>query len=102
MYCMSPPPDELPYTNSLFLIESMFDLFKKKQKKNLPELTDIDNLPLKVGDHVMSQRYDLGECELLLEEEEYFYRSLETDKRVSWLRMIDAATERQKVKKIFL
>jgi len=78
----------------------MFGLFKKKKSKDLPELTDIDNVPLMPGDHVMSQRYDLGECELYLEEGEYFYRSVETDKRVSWLKMIDAATERQKVKKI--
>ena len=78
----------------------MKGLFKKKKRRELPKLMDIDNVPLSLGDHVLSQRYDLGECELILEEDDYVYRSLETNERVTWLKMIDASTERQKVRKI--
>ena len=78
----------------------MLDLFNRKKKKPLPQLVDIDNNPLLPGDRVMTQRYDLGECELLLEEDICYYRSLKTGERVIWVKMIDASTERQKVKKV--
>ena len=56
----------------------MFGLFKKKKKL---ELFDLD-----------------GECRLIKTEEGFEYESLADGRRVSWLRMIDAATERQKVR----
>ena len=45
-----------------------------------------------------SLRYHLGACKIILENEMYYYESLESGERVSWTRMIDAATEKQKVK----
>ena len=80
----------------------MFNLFKKKRKQepDLPELVDLNNLPLHEGDEVESLRYDLGHCRLILSEGSYVYESLSSGERVSWLKMIDAATENQKVKKI--
>lgn len=74
----------------------MFGLFKKKEKEI--KLTDLDGNRLKDGDIVVSLRYDLGECRLVKTENGYEYQSLSTDEKVSWLKMIDAATECQKVK----
>jgi len=80
----------------------LFNLFKKKSgdKKKLPPLADLDNNLLKEGDIVLSHRYDLGECKIINSENGIEYESLSTGERVSWLRMIDAATEKQKVNKI--
>lgn len=81
----------------------MFNLFKKKDKpgKPKPKLEDINHQPLKVGDKVESLRYDLGLCELQLDDnDQIVYFSLINGKKVSWLKMIDAATECQKVKKV--
>lgn len=79
----------------------MFSIFKKKEKKPaLPQLADINNEPLTEGDHVEALRYELGECELILEDKTYFYISKSTGKKVSYLKMIDASTENQKVKKL--
>lgn len=79
----------------------MFGIFKKKDKKpQLPQLNDLNNKPLAVGDLVEALRYDLGKCKLLLEGNMFYYQSLETNKKVSWLKMIDASTDCQKVKKI--
>ena len=81
-------------------IESMFGLFKKSNKEKLPPLSDLDDNPLQPGDIVMSLRYDLGKCEIVEEDGEFFYQSLETEKKVHWLKMVDAASENQKVKKV--
>jgi len=79
----------------------MLNLFKKKPKEpSLPQLLDINSNPIKPGDKVEALRYDLGECELIAEEDSYFYISYSTNKKVSWLKMIDATTENQKVKKL--
>ncbi len=78
----------------------MFGLFKKNKKEKLPQLTDIENNPLFVGDLVDVLRYELGKCKLVVVEESYFYESLKSGEQVSWLKMIDASTDRQKVKKI--
>jgi len=80
----------------------MFQLFKKNSsaKKKQPKLADLDGNPLKEGDVVESLRYELGKCRILLSEEGYIYESLDTGKRVSWAKMIDATTENQKVRKI--
>ncbi len=80
----------------------MFQLFKKnsKRKKGQPKLADLDGNPLKEGDVVESLRYEMGKSRIILSEEGYIYESLETGKRVSWAKMIDATTENQKVRKI--
>ena len=74
----------------------MFGLLKKKKKEI--SLSDLDGNRLKDGDIVLSLRYDLGECKLMKTEDGYEYQSLATEEKVSWLKMIDAATEYQKVK----
>ena len=78
----------------------MFGLFKKSKKIKLPPLSDIDDNPLKAGDIVMSLRYDLGKCEIIFEEGDFFYQSLVNEEKVHWLKMVDASTENQKVKKV--
>ncbi len=78
----------------------MFGWFKKKDKKEkLPQLLDLNNTPLQEGDIVDALRYELGKCRLLLVDEEYIYESIDTGEQVSWLKMIDASTDNQKVKK---
>ena len=78
----------------------MFGLFKKQEKQKQPNLSDLDDKPLQPGDLVMSLRYDLGKCKIVEEDGAYFYQSLESGEKVSWLKMIDAATENQKVRKL--
>jgi len=80
----------------------LFSFFKKKSRENkkLPRLADLNDNPLKEGDIVISHRYELGECKILNTENGIEYESISSGKRVSWLRMIDAATEKQKVNKV--
>ncbi len=82
----------------------MFNFFKGKKengkKPAMPDLVDINDNPIKEGDKVESLRYELGESELIVENGHYYYQSLSSGKKVSWLRMVDAITEKQKVKKI--
>jgi hypothetical protein len=78
----------------------MFGFFKRSKKEKLPELADLDDNQLKPGDIVVSFRYDLGKCEIVEEDGNYFYQSLESDTRVHWLKMVDASTEKQKVRKV--
>lgn len=76
----------------------MFGLFKKKPKeKPLPKLLDLNNNPIVEGAVVKSLRYELGECIVELEGQEYFYVSRKSGERVSYTRMVDAITENQKV-----
>jgi hypothetical protein len=76
----------------------MFGLFKKKPKeKQPPKLLDLNGNPIVEGSIVTSLRYDLGDCKVELEELEYFYVSIEKGERVSYVRMVDAITENQKV-----
>ncbi len=63
-------------------------------------LSDLDGNQLQTGDQVFSFRYDLGECIIVESENGVQYESLASGEKVSWVKMIDAATERQKVKKI--
>ena len=77
----------------------MFGLFKKKKKELI--LFDLEGNPLAEGDLVLSLRYEMGECKLVKTEQGFEYQSLESDTRMSWVKMIDAATERQKVRKKF-
>ncbi len=79
----------------------MLNLFKKKpKKKEPPELMDLDGHPLMEGDEVIAQRYDLGKCKVALEGLQYFYVSDDPENKVSYIKMIDAITGRQKVKKV--
>lgn len=80
--------------------KSQKDQSKKKEDVNKPILADLEQNPLQVGDIVEALRYDLGRSKLIEGPTGYEYESLETGIRVSWLRMIDAATQLQKVKKI--
>ncbi|MFP3861240.1 MAG: hypothetical protein ACLFUW_10490 [Bacteroidales bacterium] len=76
----------------------MLGIFKRKKKQ---QLRDYDGNPLKVGDRVHSLRYELGECILVDGEKGIEYESIQNGKRVSYVWMIDAHTENQKVRKIF-
>jgi len=82
----------------------MFFLFKRKKdapkKEKKPELVDLEQQPLAVGDRVESLRYDLGVSVLVQEEDGLYYQSEATGARVHWTKMIDASTEFQKVRKI--
>ena len=76
----------------------MFGLFKKKPKeKQPPQLQDLNGKPIKEGDKVTSLRYELGICTVALEGLEYFYVSDESGEKVSYVKMVDAITESQKV-----
>ena len=75
----------------------MFGIFKKKKKELV--LYDLEGNALAEGDIVLSLRYDMGECRLVKTENGFEYQSIEGDTKMSWLKMIDAATERQKVRK---
>lgn len=76
----------------------MFGLFKKKPKeKQPPKLLDLNGNPIVEGSVVTSLRYDLGDCKVELEGLDYFYVSIEKGERVSYVRMVDAITENQKV-----
>lgn len=83
----------------------MFSFLKKKNKhengvKPLPELSDLDGMTLKEGDIVEVLRYELGQCRIVVEDKKYYYESLTTGERVSWVKMIDASTNFQKVRKV--
>lgn len=79
----------------------MFGFGKKKEKKKAPpELLDLDDNPIIEGDKVECLRYDLGICTVELEGLQYFYVSEESGEKVSYVKMIDAITGNQKVKKI--
>ena len=83
----------------------MFKLFRKKPKiikrrSNIPQFVDFFGNPLKENDIVESMRYDLGKCKIIKTEKGYIYESLESGEQMNWLKMIDASTSFQKVKKI--
>lgn len=84
----------------------MFKFFRKNGNgkshgKQSLKLVDIDGAPLATGDLVQSLRYDLGTCRLIEGDEAgYEYESLASGEKVSYLRMVDAATTYQKVRKI--
>ena len=76
----------------------MFKLFNRKKSKL--QLFDLNDNILVAGDIVMAHRYDLGRCTLIEEDGHFYYESHEDQKRMSWVKMIDAITEKQKVEKI--
>jgi hypothetical protein len=78
----------------------MFKLFKKKEKESAVRIEDLEGNELKPGDHVLSLRYDLGECTVLSAEKGIEYFSITTGTKMHYARMIDATTGRQKVKKL--
>lgn len=79
----------------------MFEFFKKKPKeKEPPQLLDLDGNLISEGDEVISQRYDLGKCTVELEGLQFFYVSQDSGKKISYVKMIDAITGNQKVKKV--
>jgi hypothetical protein len=63
-------------------------------------MVDLDGNVLNEGDMVESLRYNLGKCKLLKTDNGYEYESVSTGEKVSWARMVDAATDNQKVRKI--
>jgi hypothetical protein len=83
----------------------MFRFFRKRNngksnRSSSLQLIDIDGNSLSVGDLVMSLRYELGTCRLIETQEGYAYESVQSGQQVSYLRMVDAATTYQKVRKI--
>ena len=75
-------------------------LFKRKKGKSKIQFTDLEGQALKAGDHVMSHRYDMGECRIVETDTGLAYESLATGQQVSYVKMIDAATGSQKVKRL--
>lgn len=75
-----------------------FSLFKKKKKRK--QLQDISGMPILPGDKVECLRYDMGESVLIDGENGFEYESIKTKQKVSFVKMIDAATSFQKVRKL--
>ena len=75
-------------------------IFKRKKGKSKIQFNDLEGQSLKAGDHVMSHRYDMGECRIVETETGLAYESLATGQQVSYVKMIDAATGYQKVKRL--
>jgi hypothetical protein len=78
----------------------MAGLFSRKSRKGKLQFVDLEGQSLQAGDTVMSLRYDLGECRIVDTGEGLAYESLSSGERVSYVKMIDAATGYQKVKKL--
>lgn len=81
----------------------MFGLFKKKKnepREKKPDLVDLQQQPLAVGDKVESLRYDLGISTIVEEDGGIFYQSEASGQKIHWTKMIDASTQFQKVRKI--
>jgi hypothetical protein len=81
----------------------MFKWFRKNgsgRSGSKLKMVDLDGNVLNEGDVVESLRYDLGECKLLKTDDGYEYESVSSGEKVSWAKMVDAATENQKVRKI--
>jgi hypothetical protein len=75
-----------------------FNLFKKKNKQK--QLQDLNGVPLLPGDKVDCLRYEMGESILIEGENGFEYESIKTGQKVSFAKMIDAATSFQKVRKL--
>ena len=74
----------------------MFGLFKKAKKSALL-LEDLNGSPLADGSRVKSLRYELETCTLKKDGEDWVYISDKTGEKVSFIKMVDASTKRQKV-----
>jgi hypothetical protein len=77
----------------------MFKFLKKNNSEKNLNFVDMDGNPLKENDIVLSGRYDLGKCKIIKTEKGFAYQSLDSGNIVSWIKMIDASTKNQKVKK---
>lgn len=82
-----------------------FNLFKKKnlsvrQAGKKKQLQDLNGALLFSGDKVDCLRYEMGESILLEVENGFEYESIKTGQKVSYAKMIDAATSFQKVRKL--
>ena len=73
---------------------------KKKPKQPALQLVDLEGSPLAVGDEVDCLRYEMGRSRVIQTEQGYAYESLQSGETVSWIRMVDAATKHQKVRKL--
>jgi len=78
----------------------MFGFFKKKKEPKKPPLVDLNQNPLQDGDMVECLRYEMGLSKVIGTEDGIEYKSIATGKKESWVRMIDASTEFQKVRKV--
>jgi hypothetical protein len=78
----------------------MSGLFSKKSGRSKLRFVDLEGQPLSEGDTVLSLRYELGECRILNTEQGMVYESLASGKQISYVKMIDAATGYQKVRKL--
>ena len=80
----------------------MFGFFKynQRRKKSGIRLIDLNGNELKENDVVLSHRYELDKCVIIIGDDGFEYKSIETQKIVKWTLMIDAATQRQKVEKL--
>lgn len=79
----------------------MFGFFRKKEKvKQPPVLLDIEGMEILNGDTVEVLRYEIGMAVVVLEGLQYFYVSNATGEKVSYVKMIDASTQQQKVRKV--
>lgn len=76
----------------------MFGLSRKKEVKI--RIEDLDGNELREGDHVISLRYELGECSVIKGENGFEYFSVATGIKMHYAKMIDASSGRQKVKKL--
>ena len=82
-----------------------FNLFKKRnlsgrQASIKRQLQDLNGAPLFVGDIVECLRYEMGESILIEGDDGLEYESIKTKQKVSFAKMIDAATSFQKVRKL--
>jgi len=80
----------------------MLKWFRKngsRRSRSQLRMVDLDGNLLNEGDMVESLRYNLGECKLLKTDNGYEYESVSSGEKVSWAKMVDAATENQKVRK---
>ncbi len=82
----------------------MFSFLKLKKRQengsNNVRFADMDGQALGEGDRVMAYRYELGESTIIKDGKTYYYQSDKTGEKISWSKMVDAATKFQKVKKI--
>ena len=78
----------------------MVAFFRKKSGSSKLKFVDFDGQPLKEGDIVMSMRYDLGKCRIINTEQGMAYEPLSGGQQVSYIKMIDASTGYQKVKRL--
>jgi hypothetical protein len=77
----------------------MFNWFKKsaESKPQAISLEDLNGEPLQVGGKVESLRYELGISTIEQNGDDIVYKSDTSGDSVSYIKMVDAVTKRQKV-----